>query len=291
MKKQELVFIINPNAGVRKKLTPELIRRYINCEIFNFTLIYTEKAGHAIEIAKKQAKLEKDLIIACGGDGTVNEVAQGITGSKSSMGIIPLGSGNGLARHLGISMNISKALQVINNGKDQFINGGKINDQLFLCAAGFGFDAHIANIFQKQKKRGLINYVKLIFKEFRKYPSFTISHPENNQNFTNLFLCSVANSNQFGNDFKLVANKKVTDDYLQLVLVEKPTILQFIALGFQARFGNPEKLSFVHTYSFQNIETLKIPNSLIHLDGEPRTINQEKVKIEHIKNLVKVRYQ
>jgi YegS/Rv2252/BmrU family lipid kinase len=290
MKKQTIAFIINPNAGVKQKITAELIERYLDTQKFETSIYYTKRAGHAIEIARDQAGQKVDLIVACGGDGTVNEVAQGLTHTSSALGIIPQGSGNGLARHLGIPINSKKALRIIASGKDQLINGGKINDQLFLCAAGFGFDAHIANLFQQQKKRGLINYIKLILKELKNYPTFSIHHPDEKKTFNQLFLCSVANANQFGNDFKLVAQKNVTDDFLQLVMVKKPNFLQFLRLGFHARFGNPENLPFVHTYSFQRIDDLTIPSSLIHLDGEPKTLKQNKVKIELIPNVIKVRY-
>jgi YegS/Rv2252/BmrU family lipid kinase len=290
MSKEKIIFIVNPKAGVRKNFTRSLIESTIDHNKFDFEIAQTQHEGHATEIAAKAVSKNVNLVIACGGDGTVNEVAKGLLGHSSSLGIIPLGSGNGLARHLGIPVNIPKALAIINNGTDHLIHGGKINDDIFLCAAGFGFDAYIAKLFQNQTKRGLFSYIRLILKEFKKYPTFSIEHPENKQLFKNLFLCSIANANQFGNDFKLVANKKVTDAYLQLVMVEKPNFFQFVKLSYHARFGNPEKLSFVHTYKFKTIKNFEIPSYLCHLDGEPSTLKQNNVIIKHIENIIKVRY-
>ena len=289
MQKKKIIFIVNPKAGVRKGFSESIIRSVIDQDKFEFSLIKTECEGHAVEIAQKAAKDTIEIVVACGGDGTVNEVVQGLEGSSSTLGIIPLGSGNGLARHLGIPMNIKKALEVINSGKNLQINGGKINGKLFLCAAGFGFDAHVAKLFRRSENRGLISYIRLILKEFKNYPTFNIDNPIDSKKYTHLFLCSIANANQFGNDFKLVPDKKVTDSYLQLVLVEKPSFLQFIQLAYHARFGNPEKLNFVHAFKIPSEVTINAPSFLAHVDGEPIKLDSVEVKIELVKNRVKVK--
>lgn len=288
MQKKKIIFIVNPKAGVEKGFSEATIHSIIDQNKFEIVVVQTKFEGHAVEIAREAALNGSHIVVACGGDGTVNEVAQGIDGSSSILGIIPLGSGNGLARHLGISMNIVKALKIINSGKTLLINRGQINGKLFLCAAGFGFDAHVAKLFRRSNKRGLISYIRFILKEFKNYPTFNFVNPIDSKKYTRLFLCSVANANQFGNDFKLVPDKKVTDMHLQLVLVKKPSFFQFIQLAYHARFGNPLKLKIVHAIKIPSEVTINAPSLLAHVDGEPIAFDSTEVKIELIKNRVRV---
>ena len=296
MQTKKITFIINPKAGTRKKFNTEIIDQLLGNSNWTYQLLHTDRKGHATQLAREAVKEKVDIVVACGGDGTVNEVAQGLVNSSTSLGIIPLGSGNGLARHLCVPMNSKKAIQFILNGQPKRINAGSINDKLFFCAAGVGFDAHIAQAFSHSTKRGLSSYIRLILKEFRNYPAFSLTLPNNEQTWPNLFLCSIANADQFGNDFKLVRDKKVTDPFLTLVLVEKPTFFQFFQLAWHARFGDPSKLSFVHTFNITDKQVTKgycisAPSTLCHLDGEPVQFDSNKIRIRHKKEVLWVRVE
>jgi diacylglycerol kinase (ATP) len=291
MQTQKITFIVNPKAGTRKKFNTAIIDQLIGNTSYTYQVLLTESKGHATQLAHEAVEDKVDIVVACGGDGTVNEVAKGLIDSSCVLGIIPLGSGNGLARHLGVPMNNKKAIQFILNSHRKRINAGSINDKLFFCAAGVGFDAHIAKKFSHSKKRGLLSYIQLILKEFWRYPTFSVTLPDNEQIWGNLFLCSIANADQFGNDFKLVRDKKITDPFLTLVLVEKPTFFQFFQLAWHARFGDPSKLAFVHTFNIGVEQTIKgycitAPNTLCHLDGEPTELGKSKICIKQRKEVL-----
>ena len=154
-------FIINPNAGTNtpshfKKLI-EIIKEDANCKIWE-----TTAPLEAYDIAQKAIQVGASRIIAVGGDGTINEVASALVGTNIPLGIIPIGSGNGLARHLKIPLKIKKALQLAKEGVPQKMDVGLLNDKYFFCTAGIGFDASVANEFAKGKGRGLINLLKCL---------------------------------------------------------------------------------------------------------------------------------
>ena len=167
--KRKALFIINPISGGKKKDgVPELIEKYLDAGAFEAVTIFSDGVAHARQIAK-EAVNKFDLIVAVGGDGTVNEVASAIVGSDTILGIIPYGSGNGLSRFLGISMEAEKAIQNLASGRVEIIDSGKLNGQPFFNMAGMGFDAHISEVFSHGKKRGFLSYIKSSFEEVYKY--------------------------------------------------------------------------------------------------------------------------
>jgi diacylglycerol kinase family enzyme len=158
--KKKIVFILNPISGTSsKKEIPDLIDQTLDKEQFDYELRLTEYAGHAAEIAKVCANEGKDIVVAIGGDGTVNEVARSLVHTDTALGIIPCGSGNGLARHLCLPMDVKKSLQIINDCKIEAFDYGVINDLPFFCTCGMGFDAFISLKFAEAGKRGPITYI------------------------------------------------------------------------------------------------------------------------------------
>ena len=142
---KSILFILNPISGtVRKENISQLIERNINKELFSYDILYTEYAGHAEEIARKAASNHVDVVVAVGGDGTVNEVARGIVQTDTALAIIPCGSGNGLARHLMLPMNAKQAIELINEMVVHRLDYGVVDNHPFLCTCGVGFDAFIA---------------------------------------------------------------------------------------------------------------------------------------------------
>ena len=153
-KKKSIIFIVNPISGTKSKdALPSLIKQFIDESIYDCEVIKTQYAGHAAEIASMCAKEHKDICVAVGGDGTVNEVARSLVHSETALGIIPCGSGNGLARHLCLPMDMKQALQVINVGKTDFFDYGVINAQPFFCTCGMGFDAYVSLKFAESGTR------------------------------------------------------------------------------------------------------------------------------------------
>ena len=151
--KKKIVFILNPISGTHsKKEIPEIIERTLDHDQFDAEIKLTEYAGH-------------DIVVAIGGDGTVNEVARSLVHTQTALGIIPCGSGNGLARHLCLPLDIKKAIQIINACKIEAFDYGVINDLPFFCTCGMGFDAFISLKFAEAGKRGPVTYLENVLKE------------------------------------------------------------------------------------------------------------------------------
>jgi len=167
---KKVFFIINRFSGTGYQDSIE--GRIIDaCSSVNYecTIEHTRDRGHATELAQTAVAEKFDMVFAVGGDGTVNEVAQGLVGSNVSMGILPKGSGNGLARHLGVPMKFSDALKLMNSNQVINMDTMSINGKLSVNVSGIGFDGHVAGLFGKNGKRGLAGYTKLVLKEFMSY--------------------------------------------------------------------------------------------------------------------------
>jgi len=168
MSSRKILFIVNPSAGKKRNLDlQEFIEKNFNLP--GFTVAVSSSLEYFEEIKQKILTENYTDVIACGGDGTGNKVASFACKHSLHMGILPLGSGKCLARSVGISMDLKKALKQIETGKLRKIDAGVLNDKLFFCASGMGFDAHIAALFEKSSGRGLWGYIKLITKEFFSY--------------------------------------------------------------------------------------------------------------------------
>lgn len=207
----------------------ELAGKHLDPMQFCFTCSYTSYAGHATKIARKAVQQGVDVVAAVGGDGSVNEVARSIIGSQVKLAIIPVGSGNGLARALGIPRQPIAALKVINQFLSRKLDIGFANGQLFLSNAGVGFDALIAKRFAASKKRGFIHYARLVLKNCLSYqPAEYHLLVDGKKYQENAFFISVANSNQIGYNFKIAPQAELDDGFLNIVIM-KP--LNLIKLG------------------------------------------------------------
>jgi len=146
--KKKLRFIINPFSGIgQKKIVPKMLEKGLDAHRFEWDIVLTERAKHAIDISKEAVDLGYDAVIAVGGDGSINEVARNLIHTDTALGIIPGGSGNGVARSLNIPLNVQKAIGVINDFKTLKIDTGQLNDHPFVGVAGIGFDALISHEF------------------------------------------------------------------------------------------------------------------------------------------------
>ncbi|MGE0087898.1 MAG: diacylglycerol kinase family protein [Bacteroidales bacterium] len=280
--KERILFIVNPISGRRRNnFTKEYIEQHIDTGRFETDIIYTRFPGDAHQQVKDKFLQGVKKFVAVGGDGTVNEVASAIVDTDAVLGIIPVGSGNGLARHLKITLNPKKALQLIINGNTMLMDYGKINDRLFFCTTGVGFDAHIGHVFANTKGRGFVNYIKATITEFIKYKPAHYELRINNEVFyREAFLITIANASQYGNN-AYIAPKAIVNDGLMEVTVMKPFPL-FAALGIGARLflKNIHKSNFVETYSCDELTIRRKNSDVIHFDGEPGEMGEElKIKI------------
>jgi len=204
MAKKKLLFILNPiSGGKKKKAIESLISSYLDHDQFEYEILKTEYPGHAAQLTQDH-KFDKNIIIAVGGDGTINEIARELKDTACSLGIIAQGSGNGLARHLGLSINPRKAIEQINTSRQMLIDTAELNGHFFVSIAGIGFDSLIAHMFTQSKRRGFLGYGSLSFQEFFKYKEQNYRIIIDGQKIErNAFLIAFANSNQFGYDTKI----------------------------------------------------------------------------------------
>ncbi|MDF2457190.1 MAG: hypothetical protein K0R51_3183 [Cytophagaceae bacterium] len=263
-----ITFIINPTSGTGKsKSIPALIHSYFPTTGNTYRIRFTEYAGHAKMIVNEEIANGTRIIVAVGGDGTVNEVASCLLHSQAALGIVPTGSGNGLARHLNIPMNATQALQVIAEGQVTAIDSGEVNGHPFFCTAGVGFDATVAERFSKIKGRGFYNYIKACLSEYRSYSPEKITDSDGVP--YQGFLLTVCNANQYGNNAFICPSALLNDGKLDLVQVSKIPLFQLPFFLFQLLNKQLDRNQFATKKSFSSL-TLKrkVPGPL-HIDGDP----------------------
>jgi len=258
--KKKISFIINPISGTQGK---EQILKWLDEKLdksrYIPEVIYTERAGHAVEIAALKAKEEAFAVVAIGGDGTINEIARSLVHTKTALGIIPCGSGNGLARHLQIPMDAKKAINIINEGLIDIIDYGKINDVPFFCTCGVGFDAFVSLQFSKAGKRGPLIYLEKTLLESLKYKPETYELEMDGSTLRyKAFLIACGNASQYGNNAYITPQATLNDGLLDVTILEPFTVLDVPALSFQLFNKTIDQNSRIKTF---RCKTLRIHRS------------------------------
>lgn len=274
-KTERIFLIINKYAGHKDGAKAvEIVIPYLNKKGYLVEYSFTNHPGHATELATKASMDGFDLVVAVGGDGTVNEVAQGLIGTKSPMGIIPMGSGNGLARELGISMNMHKSAISLVNGKNLQLDVCKLSEQRFLCTSGIGFDAMIADKMSKSASRGFLKYVQLVIQESIFFKPLNIRMKIDGVLIEeSVFLITFANASQFGNNAYIAPAASMTDGLIDVVVVRKfaKIWMPIFAVALFSKFI--PKLHFVDCYKAKRIELELADTPYYHFDGEPGSLN------------------
>ena len=232
---KKIIFIVNPISGTQgKELVLNLLDEKIDKERYTWDVVYTKRAGHAIEIAAQAAAEKADVVVAIGGDGTINEIGRSLVHTETALGIIPCGSGNGLARHLHIPMEPKKALEIINEGVTDIIDYGKINGTDFFCTCGVGFDAFVSLKFANAGKRGLLTYLEKTLQESLTYQPETYElETEDGTYKYKAFLIACGNASQYGNNAYITPQATLTDGLLDVTILEPFTVLDVPSLAFQ----------------------------------------------------------
>ena len=272
MDKRRIVFVINPTSGTTNKdVMPQLIDKYIDSDSNDVSTVFTEYAGHASEIASKCVHEGVDVVVAVGGDGTVNEVARALAESDTALGIVPCGSGNGLARHLMLPMNVKGALEIINNGLVHSLDYGIIDGHPFFCTCGMGFDAFISKKFASAGKRGPLTYIENVLKEGLKYEpeTYELTLDGNETEPYKAFLISVANASQYGNDAYIAPQASMSDGFLDVVIMEPFDILEAPQVGIDLMNKTLNKSSKIKCFKAKDIRIRRKEEGAIHYDGDP----------------------
>ena len=282
-KKKNITFIVNPISGTKSKdALPLLVKQLIDDSLYECEIIKTEYAGHAAELASQCVNDHIDICVAVGGDGTVNEVARSLAHSETALGIIPCGSGNGLARHLCLPMDMKQALQVINAGKTDYFDYGVINDQPFFCTCGMGFDAYVSLKFAESGKRGLATFVENVLKEGLTYkPDTYIITDESGNHQYNAFLVACANASQYGNNAYIAPEASMQDGLLDVIIMEPFNIIEAAKVGFDLFAKTLKSNKHIKTFQARSIHIHRNESGAVHFDGDPTKMGTDiDVRIE-----------
>jgi YegS/Rv2252/BmrU family lipid kinase len=275
--------IINPVSGTKSKKNIPNYFQSMDAERFSIRLLYTEYPGHATELAKEAVANNIDYVIAVGGDGTINEIAKALIGTNTTLGILPVGSGNGLARSLNIPMNKAKAINIISNGITKQIDYGIVNEHIFLCTCGVGFDALVSEKSKDMTKRGKLMYAKNMISTFYNFSPerYKIITPA--QTFeTDAFVVTCANAPQYGNDAYIAPNAKMDDGQMNVAILKPLSVFNIPKIAiqmFSKRIGNNrKKIEIMATEA----TILRENEGVMHLDGNAiYTGNEINIKIVH----------
>lgn len=283
--KKSIRFIINPISGVgKKKVLPGLIKQHLDHSKFTYDIVYTSHRGHAVEISKEAADEGIDIVCVVGGDGSVHEAGTSLIGRNTALAILPTGSGNGIARYLGLPRRIKSALKSINGHQIETVDTLTLNGHQFIGVSGFGFDAYIAKKFDEYHSRGLTSYTRLVLKEFRKYKGVSVV-VNGEKEYSNLFFCSVANMTQFGNGFYISPQSDAKDGQFEIVMVRMPRTFGFIGLLFASMKGTLHRSKYVTCIKAKHAQ-IKVNDDIGHMDGEPITLKDLTVEFNcHPKSL------
>lgn len=266
---KKVLYIINPISGLGKqKVIEKALEECSDPKKIEYKIIYTHHAGHATQITKKQAP-SFDAIVIVGGDGSINETAQSLINTKTALGIIPTGSGNGFARDLKIPLKIEKAIKVINNFNIKLIDAAKINNEYFVNIAGLGFDAQIAHKFAELGTRGFKSYVKLTLKEFSniKRNNYQLTIDKKSYQFEAIML-AIANGRQFGNNAYIAPTASMTDGKLNITAVNLPK-LRRSSFNLINRKDTSAEFKMIRTFTGEKISIESDSEFLTQIDGEP----------------------
>ena len=272
MMKKKIIFIINPISGHHNKNNfPNLVEKHIDKNQYEYSIVFTEYAGHATELTKKAIEDDFDYIAAVGGDGTINEVAKCLIGKRQILVIVPLGSGNGLARHLELPFKPERLIsEVINKGKVYKIDTAVMNDIPFISIAGIGFDALIADYFAKDENRGFMTYAKLVTEKYPNYrqKEYTLILDDEKTIECKPFFVTFANSSQFGYNAEISPKASVQDGLIDVCIFKKPTFLEvpIVATYFLAK--QIDKSNFIDIYKAKKIKVTRKVAEVANIDGE-----------------------
>ena len=281
---KKITFILNPISGtISKAGVPELIDNTIDKDIYDYQLVFTERAGHATEIAAAEVAKGTDIVVAVGGDGTVNEVGRALVHTNTALAILPCGSGNGLARHLMLPMNLKKSIETINKGVIHDLDYGVINDIPFFCTCGIGFDAFVSMKFAEAGKRGPITYVENVLREGLRYkPETYIITDETGTKTRKAFLISCANASQYGNNAYIAPHASMADGILDIIIMEPFDMFDAPQISMDLFSPTIENNSKIKMLKSSKILVKRQKEGYIHYDGDPVMAGTEiEIHVEH----------
>lgn len=270
--KKRIVFVVNPISGTNdKQRILNLIARHIDETRFEWEIMKTEYAGHAAVLAQEAVANGVDAVVAVGGDGTINEVARSLTHTHTALGIIPCGSGNGLARHLLIPMHPLGAIEVINKFLTKDLDYGIIDGKPFFCTCGVGFDAFVSYKFAHSGKRGLLSYIENTLHEGIHYEpeTYAITVDEDKTYTFKAFLISCANASQYGNNAYIAPHATLSDGLMDVTILEPFHLFEAPQIAYQLFMKSIDRNDNVQTFQCKKLQIRRDTPGVLHFDGDP----------------------
>jgi len=274
--KKKILFIVNPISGAHNKAKMiKDIPKLLDNNKFDISITHTKYCGHAAKIAKNAVDKNMDIVVAVGGDGTVNEIASQLVNTNIALAIVPCGSGNGLARDLKISLHYKKAIQLINQLKIKKIDVGICNNQYFFSLAGIGFDAKVAYDFNRRKKRKFTGYAWAILKTYFRIKNqhFEIELDHEKMSGTYFFI-TMANCSQWGYNVKVAPNAQLDDNILMINLCKKPSLLSLIPFIIKLLSGKIATSKYCEIKTATTIAIHANNKFFYHIDGDAKGISK-----------------
>ena len=286
-------FIINPIAGSgNHKINKTFLETYFEKSKYQIKVKFSNFKKHTRQLTQESIKQNAHIIVACGGDGTINEVASNIINTSIVLGIIPLGSGNGLASHLNISKNIYNAIKTIKKHEIKTIDIGRLNNHYFFSNAGMGFNAHVIKHYEESNNRKLLSYIKSVLKAFKdRHNPHEIEVKIDRESFTsNPFMIFVSNSNELGYNISLTPKASLEDGLLDLLIVSKLNVFKIIFFSFLMIFKKHHLLKEVKGFQAKNIRLSQKNNNhfKLQIDGEFRVIQNDQINISISEKALKI---
>lgn len=272
-----VLVIINPISGaIAKQRLEPLLRRRLNALGYEVEVAWTTARGDATALTSRAVKEDMRAVVVVGGDGTINECASQLCDTNVAMGIIPTGSGNGLARHLNIPTNIYRAIRVIEQGHVTYCDYGSINNTPFFCTSGLGFDAAVSAEFDRSKKRGIVNYLRSAVKEYFKYnPKEYVISIGDRILTERAFLVAVCNASQYGNNAYIAPKASITDGLLDITVVHQGNLITNALAGVDLMTGYIYRNMLVDTFRTSQATITMPEDAIVHIDGEPVLCSRE----------------
>lgn len=282
--RNKILFIVNPKSGTESKTNWIAIATKMLAADYDLEFQFTTHRGHACQLAQEAVKNGIKIVVAVGGDGTVNEIATALKESDTALAILPLGSGNGLARDLGISTLLPfGAVEAIKKGKTLNIDYGEANGLPFFCTCGVGFDAHVSQLFANNKKRGMWGYLYLSIREYFRYkPTECTLEYDGKTVKKRAFVINCANIHQFGYNAYIAPRADFTDGKLNITIIRPFNFWQAIGLAIMLFLRKIDKSRYIETFTCEKITFQLPPDATFHCDGDaipmPQTVHVEAKK-------------
>lgn len=287
--RRKLLAVINPISGTaNKQYIPETITEVMDESKWDMMIRFTQRPGHATDLAKQAIKQGYYGVLAIGGDGTINEVAAALRDSDTALGIIPNGSGNGLARHLNIPIDVKRALEEINNDRIEQFDYCMANQHPFFCTCGVGFDAHVSAKFAESKKRGPMSYLKNTLVEYLRYRSEEYSIETADQVLTErAFVIACGNASQYGNNAFITPNASMQDGLIDVTLIQPFTPLDTAVLGILLFTKHIDQDTNIQSFRTPSLTIHRPKAGVMHIDGEPMMMEAD-IEVKCVHNGIKI---